>query len=406
MAIMSSRSIGSWFSVASSQAKGNFIDQITFNSLYVLSFIIISRRHMKWAVILKQNFWICILLLYLGVSVFWSDFPASSFKRWMKMVGIFITAIAVLSETNPYHALERILRRCAYILLPLSLCLIKWFPEYGIMFTNAGARWAMGVTRHKNSLGLICALFSFTIIWSIVCRWKNGQLRTAKIPLLADIIALGFGLYLLSGGGGAAKGYSATSITLFSLCITLLAFSYLFKNQITTMINHLRIVSVLAVVLFVFFSSVVMPKVTALLGREPDLTGRDLIWEAAIDVASRNPLFGTGYGGYWGLHEWEFSFNYKVNQAHNGYINVYMEAGLIGIFFLCIFLLSFCGKIRNEYFCLPEWGIYGICIFAAMLLYNYSEASFISESSLWTLAVYLYVIYSAPCRSTDEFQYA
>jgi len=81
-----------------------------------------------------------------------------------------------------------------------------------------------------------------------------------------------------------------------------------------------------------------------------------------------------------------------------------MEAGLIA-FLSLHFSSSFVERsVMNILF--ARMGIYGICIFAAMLLYNYSEASFISESSLWTLAVYLYVIYSAPCRSTDEFQYA
>jgi hypothetical protein len=113
-----------------------------------------------------------------------------------------------------------------------------------------------------------------------------------------------------------------------------------------------------------------------MLGRNPDLTGRSTdIWPVVMEAASRNPLLGLGYGGAWGLGN-EISAKARVEQAHNGYLGVYLEGGLVGVSLLTMFLLSFCSSIRRAIAHDFDWGVFGISFLLMMLLYNLTESAF------------------------------
>jgi O-antigen ligase len=67
------------------------------------------------------------------------------------------------------------------------------------------------------------------------------------------------------------------------------------------------------------------------------LTGRDQIWRFVLDRARDHELLGLGYGGLWQTGP-EIAQRlrdgmkiYVVNQAHNGYIDIYAQTGRIGV---------------------------------------------------------------------------
>lgn len=167
--IMGSRPVGRWFNPTSvgSDAAGSPYDRFVLTMLILLALWVLSRRKINWSLLLKDNLWLILLYVYLGLSVLWSDFPFSSFKRWIKIFGAIPMALMILSEKQPLQALESVLRRCAYVLIPLSLVLIKYFPNYGVVYSRwEGTRMATGVTTHKNSLGVLCTLLAFFLIWA------------------------------------------------------------------------------------------------------------------------------------------------------------------------------------------------------------------------------------------------
>jgi exopolysaccharide production protein ExoQ len=72
------------------------------------------------------------------ISILWSDFPFISLKRWVRTAGCSIMALVVLSEANPYEAMHAILRRTIYVVMPLSVVLVKYYPHLGVSF----GRWS------------------------------------------------------------------------------------------------------------------------------------------------------------------------------------------------------------------------------------------------------------------------
>jgi O-antigen ligase len=107
-------------------------------------------------------------------------------------------------------------------------------------------------------------------------------------------------------------------------------------------------------------------------------------------------LFGVGYGGYWGLQDEFIYTKVGVHEAHSGYLDVYLVAGMVGITLLLAFLLAHYIKtirILNDAY---DWGLFGVSFLIMTLLHNYTESDFLSPSNyLWNSMIFLTVVFSS-----------
>ncbi len=83
----------------------------------------------------------------------------------------------------------------------------------------------------------------------------------------------------------------------------------------------------------------------ALLGKDPDLTGRLDIWATVIDLAQQRPVFGWGWVSHW--VPWVAPFDTLVTRngvlqlhAHNAWIDVWFQLGVIGLLVFGALVLS------------------------------------------------------------------
>ena len=69
-------------------------------------------------------------------------------------------------------------------------------------------------------------------------------------------------------------------------------------------------------------------------GRDATFTGRTGLWETLLQEPI-NPLIGVGYASFWlGERLERFWAMYPTSppiEAHNGYLEVYLNLGLIGV---------------------------------------------------------------------------
>src|SRR5207245_8185688 len=71
------------------------------------------------------------------------------------------------------------------------------------------------------------------------------------------------------------------------------------------------------------------------------------------------------------------------NEAHNGYLEIYLSLGLIGLFILGgIFVATF-WKIRTDLFQNFQWGRYQLGFLLAVVLYNVTEAAVRAFHPVW-----------------------
>ncbi len=370
-----------------------------------LSGLILFRRRINWSQILKYNFWLILMFVYAGISISWSEIPFVSFKRWFRSTGDILIALVVLSERMPLSALESVIRRCAYVLIPFSLVLVKYMPHLGRAYASwsGGEMWT-GVTLQKNSLGELCGLSIFFLMWALLREWRSGGLWKNTVQNCADVFVLVIALFLLRG---PEDSYSATAVGSLMIGIILLFLLMGRENLSRSVASSLKAASVSLVLMYLLFYDSIMQIIAPALGRDETLTGRTDMWGPIIEFASRNPLFGVGYGGLWAPGNWEleaiFTPHFILANAHNGYLAIYVELGVVGLILLGLFLLAYCGRVRNGIKHSLDWGIFGICLLPMAMLQNYSEVSFFqSPNYLWSMMVFLTVVFSAPNLPTKE----
>ena len=72
---------------------------------------------------------------------------------------------------------------------------------------------------------------------------------------------------------------------------------------------------------------------------ETRLTGRTDLWKQCLAIAG-NPLVGTGFESFWLgwriQRIWDENVGIRLNEAHNGYLELYLQLGWCGVALLAV----------------------------------------------------------------------
>ena len=201
--IVGSRLPSQWLGVqiyiaAQAVEEGNVLDRFVYSSLMLLAFGILASRAFRFSDFVRQNPLLVSFLLLGLMSTAWSDFPFVSFKRWIRDSGQYLLVLVVLADARPLEAVQTVLRRVCYVLIPLSIVLYKYFPELGMQYdTWSGAAMYVGVTTSKNMLGALCLVGGLFFSWDTFQRWPNRSERVAKRVIMVNAAFIAMTLWLL-----------------------------------------------------------------------------------------------------------------------------------------------------------------------------------------------------------------
>jgi O-antigen ligase len=98
------------------------------------------------------------------------------------------------------------------------------------------------------------------------------------------------------------------------------------------------------------------------LGRDSDLTGRESIWAKVLERADERPWLGWGYATPWvpwdpAFDGWIIDHGQTVLQAHNMWVDIRMQLGIVGVVLLGLLYLAFVW--RSWFFAVdrPRWDL-------------------------------------------------
>lgn len=379
--IASTRAIGYWFNPFSQNISfedGSPIDRLIYSGLILIGIFILIARRIKWRVIINNNRWIFAFIAYAFISVVWSRFPEIAIKRCIRMAGSTIMVLIVLTETYPQAAVNALLRRCFIVHLPLDLLSTKFFRAIGVAWSKDGKyqMWT-GLTTHKNMLGQVCMTSGMYFIWDIINR-KNVK-RT-----LVDIVYLIFGFILMNGPG---LSRSTTSIIVLIVGI-IVFFGLKYAPSDPRYINRFFIKSGIVISLFILFIQIgafiieqgggIESVALEVTGKDETLAGRTDLWSDILTDASKNPILGVGYGSYWiddkANNLWEKHI-WRPAQGHNGYIDIYVQLGIVGIALLAGVFISTFRNIKEMLLNDFEYGRFRMALFIMIVTHNLTESS-------------------------------
>ena len=117
----------------------------------------------------------------------------------------------------------------------------------------------------------------------------------------------------------------------------------------------------------------------AAVGKDPTLTDRTTIWAFLLGMHT-NPLIGTGYESFWLGPRlqwfWQEAGVGHLNEAHNGYLEVYLNLGIIGLLLLGGFLIASYKKICSQLTSSPSLASLYFAFWSIILFYSVTEAGF------------------------------
>jgi len=261
----------------------------------------------------------------------------------------------------------------------LSALFIKYYPDLGRAY-HISAPMFTGVATSKNSLGQICLICGIYFAWTLIYRWheeiEEGGYRGAAVNLLF-IALIAWLLYMAD---------SATSVG----CLIAVAGLFVAGRVPVLASEPRRLILFFGTALFLFssleLSFGLSDWVIESLGRSKDLTTRVPMWEMLL-AFDTNPLIGVGYESFWSGDRisriWQ---QYPgIIQAHNGYLDMYLNVGLIGLMLFLIAVVSGFAAAINQLKSDYAGVLLRIAFMIAVVLNNWTEATIKPVSNLFVI---------------------
>jgi len=381
-----SRSASQWLGIspppsetADVYIEGSPLDRNLFIALEIAALIVVIARGRRVVSILRQNWPILLFFSYAAFSIAWSDYSVVTLKHWVKGIGDLMMVLIVLSEANVLDAIRCVFTRLGFVLVPLSVLFIKYYLQLGRVLNLSWQMEPVGVATQKNGLGELCDFLGLVLLWRLRSAYNDRGDPNRKRRLLAISAVLAMIVWLLWTCD------SMTSICALSMASTVMLLSTrpVFRRR-PALVHFLTVALLSCTIYALFFES--SGSLISGLGRNPTLTGRTEIWEAALRVRNSH-LFGAGYESFWlgaRLQEmWDAIPGLRVNEAHNGYIEIVLTLGWIGAILLGTLIATGYRNAIADYHRDPEIGSLRMALLFAAVTNALTEAAFRMMGPPW-----------------------
>jgi O-antigen ligase len=223
---------------------------------------------------------------------------------------------------------------------------------------------------------MIAMIFGLGALWQLVAlRQSSGASRRWR-RIAAQGALLVTALWVFRAAN------SMTSLSCFMLGATLLILTSFWGFFRRPAVLATIVIAALCLSLFAIF---IAPNLLSVLGRDSTLTGRTEIWNLVLGMTG-NPLLGTGFESFWlgsRLQTMWSIYWWHPNEAHNGYIEIFLDLGWVGLAFLAVLLLT---GLRNTLTAVRQQAEAGglmLAYFVVVLMYNFTESAFRELDPIW-----------------------
>ncbi len=328
---------------------------------------VILRPEVQW----RRLPWFAVLyVLWAVASLLWSAYPSATALTLLLLLTTTVQAMFVGSVLT-WRELVRAIASALKWILGLSLVFELWVSLiWGGPILPGFVRPTPGV--HYDPI----------VYWSRDNLFDGGRIQ----GLFGNANPLAYAALLAMIVFAVRIASRAPRRTLLVLWFVLAAFLFVRAGSATASLAAAAVIVVLAAVLlmrttrrpggrtrfYVAYAVVALGGLTTLwvlrerifaaLGRSSDLTGRETIWGAVWERAIEHPWHGWGFSTPWVPTEphfdgWIVDHGETVMQAHNMWLDVFLQLGVIGVALIGLTMLAFVW--RSWFFAVdrPRWDL-------------------------------------------------
>ena len=159
--------------------------------------------------------------------------------------------------------------------------------------------------------------------------------------------------------------------------------------------------------LAMFFVLVFRRSVFEFLGKSPDMTHRSDIWRKVLSLISQRPLEGWGFTGVWVPGTKPLDKLVVINgetyyQAHNAYLDMWLQLGAVGlILFLILLVRTFIKTWRLGVHHSNPLYLWPMLILVTQLVRGVTESRLLIQSAMFILILFAVKSYD-PESSLEE----
>lgn len=314
-------------------------------------------------------------LAWMLASAAWSMFPGFTVQKFVRVMVIMIGCFSFALLGWYPQRFQMVLRSLVTWFLFGSLLFGLLMPSVAIHQSDRpellGA-WR-GLTTQKNQLGSVAAVG--------VMLWMHGW-AAREVPRWQAVLGVLLSGVLLVLSRSSTSLMVAAFASLFLVVLLRVPAGWTrLRPTIVAAFTGIVVVYSLVVLDKMPGGQLLLKPVAMITGKDMSFTGRAPIWEVIYDQIEHHKLKGIGYGAYWvGDDPWSPAYEmvtrvyFYPGSAHNGYLDIVNDLGLIGLGLLIGFLLLYILQAMALFRVEPAQGALYLAIVFQQGLGNLSES--------------------------------
>jgi O-antigen ligase len=294
--------------------------------VWTIVFLLLISERRKIISLLHQNFSTVVLPLVAVSSVFWSQYPSLSLRRGVFLLLSTLFSYYIVARFDPLRQM-RLLMLAGLTAAFVSISLVLFFPQFGVDRVAHIGDW-QGLFPQKNVCAYAMLLFLSPVFY------VGGEIGRASRIGYASILI--FILIMTKSRTGWV-----TALLYFAFVTILYWLGRMRRKDATLM--ALSFSGALLLLIAILFAD--LDSILPFLGRDATLSGRTEIWAAVLQSIAKHPFLGYGYSAFWHGLQGESAhiilrLGWVVPHAHNGFLQVWLELGAVGLGLVIYMLVS------------------------------------------------------------------
>ena len=376
------------------EAKGSVLNQFTWSIFAALGFMALLAKPFQARKFFLASVPLMMLLVWCALSIFWAPDVILASRRFIRLVFVIIAAAGIAVAVPSLRTFHRTAIVVIGVVMFINFTSVFVVP--GLARDEEGH--FVGMYNHRNAAGFVSTMAFFC--WLSAARWSSDGLSRV-------FLYIGSGIWCIFTFFTASKTSIVISVLSPIAVITLTHIVRRYGLSAWFSFVTLFFTAMIFLSIMILFTSPTLDEMLGIFLPDTTLTGRTILWRFILEEISFHPWFGVGFGSFWGTGDtspavvFGTEFISVANQGHNGYIDILLTTGVVGLILFLIFMMStFLYGMRRLYYDkitgsknagVIEFLLY--IIFAAVPL-NITESSFLRAATVsWFFFVLAYFIF-------------